>query len=496
MSKSELKKIVGITDEPTDEDKLNRINYVKALADFIKTTETPMTISITGEWGIGKTSFVHQVKTMLEGNVGTTESSFTKIRFIEFHTWEISQFEQNDQLKISLLQNFVSETLKDDPEILKKMKVIMDRFVKLAASLTVKTILNIEKDFDSDNNEQNSLVDEVKKLKTELQNYFNKSNTKYVIFIDDLDRIDPINAVEILEFLKLFLSMKNCVYLVAIDDKVIEQGLENKYGEMSTFYKDKRNYFEKLIQLPFYLPNSLLDDQQLGSYLESLNLEELLSIDKENLELACKLIKLSVGANPRRIKRIINSCLLLKFIVKNEANSILLFYIVCFQNFYNKEYEEFKLFMINNKENKSSIEDYIENIEADSNENFIEFIKLLKISNLEFSSDKFCRISIASGVIDDRDSNEETISLTSRLRNHIPIIFKNSKKERLSRSFIHKELLEQFPELEDSPGTFNGLMNRVNLRVGVPIVDDHGYQLVKDAKKNGQVCYRFEQVKK
>ncbi len=38
---------------------LGLAKHAKALADFIRTCETPMTIGIQGDWGIGKTSLLN-----------------------------------------------------------------------------------------------------------------------------------------------------------------------------------------------------------------------------------------------------------------------------------------------------------------------------------------------------------------------------------------------------------------------------------------------------
>ena len=46
---------------PRGKDSLGADNYVTALANFISRVETPMTISIQGPWGSGKTSFMYSL---------------------------------------------------------------------------------------------------------------------------------------------------------------------------------------------------------------------------------------------------------------------------------------------------------------------------------------------------------------------------------------------------------------------------------------------------
>ena len=49
----------------------------------------------------------------------------------------------------------------------------------------------------------------------------NQRVDKIVIFVDDLDRIDPPEAVKILELLKNIFSIPGCVFVLAIDYQVV-----------------------------------------------------------------------------------------------------------------------------------------------------------------------------------------------------------------------------------------------------------------------------------
>ena len=60
----------GIIDEPLEidnldpsrsADRLGVADYANALSQFIKSTDTPMTIGVQGEWGSGKTSLLNQL---------------------------------------------------------------------------------------------------------------------------------------------------------------------------------------------------------------------------------------------------------------------------------------------------------------------------------------------------------------------------------------------------------------------------------------------------
>lgn len=61
----------------------------------------------------------------------------------------------------------------------------------------------------------------------------NNSKVGFTFYIDDLDRIDPPVAVEILELLKNIFDIENCVFILAIDYDVIIKGLKPKFGELT-----------------------------------------------------------------------------------------------------------------------------------------------------------------------------------------------------------------------------------------------------------------------
>ena len=57
--------MAGIVDEAVSKnggiDNLKISPYKNALVEFIKTTRTPITIGIQGDWGSGKTSLLNQI---------------------------------------------------------------------------------------------------------------------------------------------------------------------------------------------------------------------------------------------------------------------------------------------------------------------------------------------------------------------------------------------------------------------------------------------------
>lgn len=82
----------------------------------------------------------------------------------------------------------------------------------------------------------------------------------FVVFIDDLDRCLPENAVAVLELIKTLLNVESFAFVIALDDEVIERGIAHRYKDYR--FENKKpdmpitgfEYLEKIIHLPFRLP--------------------------------------------------------------------------------------------------------------------------------------------------------------------------------------------------------------------------------------------------
>jgi hypothetical protein len=121
------------------------------------------------------------------------------------------------------------------------------------------------------------------------------------LFVDDLDRCLPDNAVAALEAIKLFLDLPGCVFILGMDRSVVEQGISVRYSELKEAGFDARAYLDKIIQIPFNLPP--LGRQQVDKYLESISGQTGISKCRD-------LIRIAAPPNPRTLKRVLNSLLL------------------------------------------------------------------------------------------------------------------------------------------------------------------------------------------
>lgn len=336
------KQNIGIVDQAVNrvEDDYFKISkYTDGLSKFILQCETPMTIAIQGDWGSGKTSFMNLINnTLTEGNIdGSVET-------IWFNTWAFSQFNMGDMLPINLMAMLLSTLHVEDDEKEVDLKHSILKLAGAAAMFASDIALNqlgtevriSDLLHGNEDKGEESLFDTIKNLRETFENrvsiYLQKrEKNKLVLFVDDLDRLPPERAVEVLEILKLFLDCDKCVFVLAIDYGVVCRGIRKKYGE-DMDEKKGRSFFDKIIQVPFKMP---VEQYEIATFLE--NSTVFLDEDRECLTEYADLLSYSVGSNPRAMKRVLNAFQLQKIINQKHADldspreRLLLFAVLCLQ---------------------------------------------------------------------------------------------------------------------------------------------------------------------
>ena len=350
----------GYPDKPVESiqsDLFNVESYVKGLCSFIDTCDTPMTISIQGDWGSGKTSIMNMLRENLEGSVYP----------IWFNTWQFSQFQMGNGLAFSMLDvmmkgldkgnNLISDFARKAFGFARAAAVFAtDVMVSGKAADLVEGATNIEKEMD--------YASEILKLRDSFQEAINKKlaethRSRVVIFVDDLDRLQPGKAVELLEVLKLFLDCENCVFVLAVDYNVVTMGIKEKYGA-SVSEEKGRSFFDKIIQLPFKLPVAKYD---VDNYVQTMMTRMSIDTEQNKVNIFVDLIRTSIGFNPRGMKRLFNTYQLLEIITRSNRASMddavrqrILFGIICMQ----MKFEELYNHLVALKLNAEIMKDFID----------------------------------------------------------------------------------------------------------------------------------------
>ena len=321
--------MVGIVDEAVGqggEDALKISSYKDALVEFVKKTDTPMTIGVQGEWGSGKTSLLNQIWNDLE-QFNKNDDSIDDFKQIWINSWEHSLLCSPEECLMKIINEIILELLDADGDkkrsekITKGVNNIMKGALRIGSSLTlgVAGVNAVDDIFSENSNSIKELREQLKKLVSEIKSLETNRYGKVIIFVDDLDRIDPKDAVSILELLKNIFNIKDCVFVLAIDYQVVVKGLVGKFGQPTPENEwEFRAFFDKIIQLPFSMP---MGNYDIANYVLGLLGEINFYAGKDDLdpELINQFVIKSIGGNPRSIKRLINSLALIKILNDKDA---------------------------------------------------------------------------------------------------------------------------------------------------------------------------------
>ena len=279
------------------DDLLNIAPFVTTLQSFIEASKTPFAISLRGEWGSGKTSVFNILEKNLQAKNYTT---------ITFNTWQYSQL--GDEQYIGLVfSKYILQTVKYTSQFPQYILEIIENLIKMFDSLlkvvddktplkflpTVLEMLfsrneNIDKDYFK-----------LTKLKESLKKVLSQGEKPFVIFIDDMDRVDVAVAMRILNVIKIFFDIENCIFILALD----YEAFSKKVGKTSIH----ADYLEKIIQLNISIPVNFYNITKfIETYCDFQSRIAHWETKEEDLRLLpyVNLVENSIGNNPRALKRL------------------------------------------------------------------------------------------------------------------------------------------------------------------------------------------------
>lgn len=251
------------------------------LHSFNKLDENAMTIWITWQWWSWKTSFLNILfenfiaketwnlnysfdsKNINFNEWQKIENKIKEINIIQTKNWELN-FDKLFIININswLINNIVSDPLYNIISILSKeldfkLETNLDKLTKIWKKAwnwfgwAALKLTWIESDvFPQFWESVSDILELKKKFNDELKNkLWDKS--KLIIVIDDLDRINPEDAVNILDSIKLFLDNKDILIFLLNDKDIVKRWLKNKLwlndeevDIIATSYLDKLIWIE------------------------------------------------------------------------------------------------------------------------------------------------------------------------------------------------------------------------------------------------------------
>jgi len=333
--------------DPTNDDlALNQL--VSRIVVALEHTQPPFVFGLLGDWGVGKTSCL----ALLEHHLKQDKPHLVPVRF---NPW---MYENDTNMVYPLLHTIRSEYMSfshsqpSEDRFLNTFKRIAVGSVLAITNIGIKTLTQsvfgvtlgvkeIGEHIDSTNEvltKRSSLIeaslhdwtnsiDDLRKGFDELINIYRETvsannigidaeNVRIIILLDDLDRCLPEVAIRIIESIKNFFSVPGCIFILAINPEVIEQGIRLKYNGLDI---SGRRYLEKILNYSFRVPVASPEHMPAFTkrHLEAL-LPETLQNSQYNrmFEEFGSVLKKCNFSNPRKVKRILNHYIL--FLVHNQ----------------------------------------------------------------------------------------------------------------------------------------------------------------------------------
>lgn len=262
----------------------------------------PLTIGVFGVWGAGKSTLLK----LIEQKIKAEDFETKKTICVNINAWA---FEGYEDAKVAVMESLLQELKEDAPDGVKgKIKRLLKKvdFFKLTtkavgvaapivasvvsgnplpmvmsftgtaeeigqgiknATEAIQTLRDDYMKTDSDCPSESTVVNNVRTFRKEFEMALDdKELDNVVVLIDDLDRCQPERIIETLEAIKLFLSVNKTTFIIAADENVIQYAVRKKYPPVNnTEVNLDREYIEKIIQLPIYIPE--LSSRDIENYL-------------------------------------------------------------------------------------------------------------------------------------------------------------------------------------------------------------------------------------
>jgi predicted KAP-like P-loop ATPase len=305
------------SDTESSVDYLNFGEVAEIASDIISSSSLlPVSIGIFGNWGSGKSSILRLIENRLR------EKSEHYL-IIKFDAW---LYQGYDDARLSLMETIVSSItneVKENEGLIKKAITLFSRIdyfrlfglvaegialahgvptggviarsTKMLSGLAdgIKTeeeyqnVGTVAKDISGNAFgllkplQEKSPPQHIDAFRKEYKEIINDLNKTIIVIIDNLDRCNPINAIQTLEAIRLFLFLNKTAFIISVDEDMIRSSVKEYFKGLND--KHQIDYLDKLIQIPIRVPK--VGIREIKAYLYMLyTLEHGIQNDKiENL---------------------------------------------------------------------------------------------------------------------------------------------------------------------------------------------------------------------
>jgi predicted KAP-like P-loop ATPase len=241
--------------ETAQDDQYGVADFAESIANSMLRIDRPVgtTIALNGPWGSGKSSAVNLIRASLKG------AKDDKLVVTDFKCW---WYRGEEALALAFLQN-LHGTLKDG--LGDKVKDLVPRLTQrlLQAGPVIGTAVSL-----ASGSAWAGMIpgaskfvstffpdgETVEKTFQKLAKVLEKQGRRFLVIIDDIDRLNPDEAIGMFRLVKSVGRLPNIMYLLVFDRDLAEKAVQER------FPSEGPHFLEKIIQASFELPAPLQTD--------------------------------------------------------------------------------------------------------------------------------------------------------------------------------------------------------------------------------------------
>jgi len=255
MSDSERSYFNDSPIEAADDDRYGVTGFAESIAKSIMRMQKPVgtTIALNGPWGSGKSSVVNLIRAAL------AQSGSEKLVVSDFKCW---WYRGEEALALAFLQSLngtlrtslgdkVRDLIPSITQRLLQAGPTIGAAVTLASGAPLTALFTGGSKFVSTFFPQG---DTLEKTFQKLAKILADEDRRFLVVIDDIDRLSPDEAIAIFRLVKSVGRLPNIMYLLVFDRDLAEKAVQER------FPSEGPHFLEKIVQAGFEVPAPLQTD--------------------------------------------------------------------------------------------------------------------------------------------------------------------------------------------------------------------------------------------
>lgn len=275
-------------DIDTDQDFLNYSEVADLAVELLSNKKMlPLSLGIFGGWGAGKSSMLR----LLEKRLNESKEDFI---IVKFDAWLYQDFDDARAALMEVIASTLLVAAKENEGLVKKInnfskRIDLFRLFGFVADVgataagvpsfgllsrgaqSLGNLIHGESDEENYQAVKEAAVNikgkaqgmlkapnkrtppaEISAFREEFSDILGTLGKTLVVFIDNLDRCLPKNAIHTLEAVRLFIFLPQSAFVIAADEEMIRHAVSEHYGNLNE--RLITDYLDKLIQVPIQVP--------------------------------------------------------------------------------------------------------------------------------------------------------------------------------------------------------------------------------------------------